>query len=283
MAYDEHSADDNPGPIATPESVARSAGEYLRRAPAEKLVLAIGAYGYDWPLDSDGDTARPGEELSYAQALVLARENEVPIEWDARARGPFFAYEGDAGAWGRRRTRRLRPVPVRVDPGTQGRQTARKSDAHLRRRARPRLDAAHPRPARAARCARGLLRHRRQRTSAHRSGAPGVRRRAHGRQPHLHAPGPLARVSAPHGGGAERHREAARVDHWAAPAALPAALPLRPGARRGPERAGHRARVGHGLSHARTGHRPRGLLVARPAGGRPEGAGQGARRQRDTA
>src|SRR5207253_997958 len=162
----------------------------LRRAPAEKLVLAIGAYGYDWPLDSDGDTARPGEELSYAQALVLARENEVPIEWDARARGPFFEYDddesrekdavrfldaaaagstlGDAGAWGRRRTRRLRAVPVRVDPGTLGRQTARKSDAHLRRRARPRLDAAHPRPARAARRARGLLRHRRQRTSAHR-------------------------------------------------------------------------------------------------------------------
>jgi len=95
MAYDEHSADDDPGPIATPESVARSAGEYLRRAPAEKLVLAIGAYGYDWPLDSDGDTARPGEELSYAQALVLARENEVPIEWDARARGPFFEYDDD--------------------------------------------------------------------------------------------------------------------------------------------------------------------------------------------
>src|SRR5207248_351969 len=95
MAYDEHSADDDPGPIATPESVARSAGEYLRRAPAEKLVLAIGAYGYDWPLDSDGDTARPGEELSYAQALVLARENEVPIEWDARAQGPFFEYDDE--------------------------------------------------------------------------------------------------------------------------------------------------------------------------------------------
>jgi len=95
MAYDEHSADDNPGPIATPDFVARSAGEYLRRAPAEKLVLAIGAYGYDWPLDSDGDTARPAEELSYSQALGLARENEAPMEWDAQARGPFFEYEDD--------------------------------------------------------------------------------------------------------------------------------------------------------------------------------------------
>jgi cellulose synthase/poly-beta-1,6-N-acetylglucosamine synthase-like glycosyltransferase/peptidoglycan/xylan/chitin deacetylase (PgdA/CDA1 family)/spore germination protein YaaH len=95
MAYDEHSADDDPGPIATPESVARTAGEYLRRAAADKLVLAIGAYGYDWPLDADGDAARPAEEVSYAQALVLARENEVPIEWDARARGPFFEYDDE--------------------------------------------------------------------------------------------------------------------------------------------------------------------------------------------
>jgi cellulose synthase/poly-beta-1,6-N-acetylglucosamine synthase-like glycosyltransferase/peptidoglycan/xylan/chitin deacetylase (PgdA/CDA1 family)/spore germination protein YaaH len=97
MAYDQHSADDNPGPIATPEFVARSAGQYLRRAPAQKLVLALGAYGYDWPLDSDGDKARHAEELSYAQALVLARENEVAIEWDARAHGPFFGYDDDEG------------------------------------------------------------------------------------------------------------------------------------------------------------------------------------------
>jgi len=95
MAYDLHSADDNPGPIATPDFVARCAGGYLRRAPADKLVLAVGAYGYDWPLDSDGDTAGHAEELSYAQALVLARENEVPIEWDAEARGPFFGYDDD--------------------------------------------------------------------------------------------------------------------------------------------------------------------------------------------
>ena len=95
MAYDQHSADDNPGPIATPDFVARSAGQYLRRAPAEKLVLALGAYGYDWPLDSDGDRARHAEELSYAQALVLARENEAPIEWDERAHGPSFGYDDD--------------------------------------------------------------------------------------------------------------------------------------------------------------------------------------------
>ena len=96
MAYDEHAATDDPGPIATPDSVAQAAAAYLRRAPADKIVVAIGAYGYDWPLDADGDTARPAEEISYAQALVLARENEVPVEWDDQSKSSFFEYDDDA-------------------------------------------------------------------------------------------------------------------------------------------------------------------------------------------
>jgi cellulose synthase/poly-beta-1,6-N-acetylglucosamine synthase-like glycosyltransferase/peptidoglycan/xylan/chitin deacetylase (PgdA/CDA1 family)/spore germination protein YaaH len=95
MAYDEHSAADNPGAIATPQGAVTSAAAYLRRAPADKLVMALGAYGYDWPLDADGDAARPAQELSYAQALSLARENEVPIEWDDQAKSSFFEYDDD--------------------------------------------------------------------------------------------------------------------------------------------------------------------------------------------
>jgi len=95
MAYDQHSSTDNPGPIASPQFVARSVAAYLRRAPADKLVVALGAYGYDWPLDGDGDTARPGDELSFGQALALARENEVPIEWDPASRSSSFEYDDD--------------------------------------------------------------------------------------------------------------------------------------------------------------------------------------------
>ena len=95
MSYDDHSSTDNPGPIARPETVAGSVAEYLKRAPADKIVVALGAYGYDWPLDSDGDTARPAEELAFAQALALARENEVPIEWEAESKSSFFEYDED--------------------------------------------------------------------------------------------------------------------------------------------------------------------------------------------
>ncbi|HEY2030260.1 MAG TPA: glycosyltransferase [Myxococcales bacterium] len=95
MAYDEHASTDNPGPIATPAFVAESVAAYLRRAPSQKIVVAVGAYGYDWPLDSDGDTARPAEELSFGQALALARENESPIDWDAHAQEPSFEYDDE--------------------------------------------------------------------------------------------------------------------------------------------------------------------------------------------
>jgi cellulose synthase/poly-beta-1,6-N-acetylglucosamine synthase-like glycosyltransferase/spore germination protein YaaH/peptidoglycan/xylan/chitin deacetylase (PgdA/CDA1 family) len=96
MAYDEAASTDNPGPVATPQYVAHSVAAYLRRAPADKLVVALGTYGYDWPLDQDGDTARPAQELSYGQALMLARENEVPVEWDADAKSSFFEYDDDS-------------------------------------------------------------------------------------------------------------------------------------------------------------------------------------------
>src|SRR5438132_3002523 len=95
MAYDEHASTDNPGPIATPAYVAASVAAYLKVAPAEKIVAALGAYGYDWPLDAEGDTSRPAEELAFAQALALARENEVAVEWDAQAKSSFFEYDDD--------------------------------------------------------------------------------------------------------------------------------------------------------------------------------------------
>ena len=80
--------------MARSAAVAGSAAAYLQRAPAEKIVVALGAYGYDWPLDADGDTAQPAEELAFAQALALARENEVPIEWDAAAKSSFWTFNG---------------------------------------------------------------------------------------------------------------------------------------------------------------------------------------------
>ena len=95
MAYDQHASSDNPGPIASPRWIATSAAEWLGHVPADKLVVAVGAYGYDWPLDAEGDSAREGEEIGYSQALALARENEVPIDWDNESKNSSFEYDDD--------------------------------------------------------------------------------------------------------------------------------------------------------------------------------------------
>ncbi len=95
MAYDEHASTDDPGPIASPRTVASSAAGWLTHVPADHLVVALGAYGYDWPLDSDGDAAKEAEELGYSQALALARENEVPIDWDKDSKSSHFEYDDD--------------------------------------------------------------------------------------------------------------------------------------------------------------------------------------------
>jgi cellulose synthase/poly-beta-1,6-N-acetylglucosamine synthase-like glycosyltransferase/peptidoglycan/xylan/chitin deacetylase (PgdA/CDA1 family) len=96
MAYDEHASTDDPGPIATPRGAAKAAAAWLSRVPAEKLVLALGAYGYDWRLDEDGDAAGPAEEVSFSRALALARENDAAIDWDEDAQSPWFRYDDES-------------------------------------------------------------------------------------------------------------------------------------------------------------------------------------------
>src|SRR5262249_4146931 len=70
----------------------------LKGVPAEKLLLGIGNYAYDW-------TARkaPAEALSYQEALYLASDNhpERPpaevVDFDERALNPTFEYEDEGG------------------------------------------------------------------------------------------------------------------------------------------------------------------------------------------
>ena len=64
--------------------------------------MALGAYGYDWPVRGEGEAQGPARELSFDRALALARENEVPIEWDAAAQSPTFEYDDDVAQEKRR-------------------------------------------------------------------------------------------------------------------------------------------------------------------------------------
>lgn len=52
MAYDEHGEDSLPGPISSALFVDKALTRFTRLVPADKLILGIGAYSYDW---RDGD------------------------------------------------------------------------------------------------------------------------------------------------------------------------------------------------------------------------------------
>jgi poly-beta-1,6 N-acetyl-D-glucosamine synthase len=98
MAYDEHSASEKPGPIASIAWYYRLLRKALKLIPPSKLVVGLGNYAYDWPLDGG-----PAEELTYQSALVRARDyrpDEPPskvVDFDPDALNTTFEYADDAG------------------------------------------------------------------------------------------------------------------------------------------------------------------------------------------
>lgn len=99
MAYDEHFSTGAPGPIAGREWFGDGVREYVKRVPPEKLVVAIGTYGYDWIVNADGTPARGrvASAISYAGALRLAQEHRAKIRTSAESINSFFAYTDKAG------------------------------------------------------------------------------------------------------------------------------------------------------------------------------------------
>lgn len=100
MAYDEHYAGGAPGPVASIGWTQRVVKQALRFIPAEKLVLGIGNYAYDWR-----GSASTAETLTFQEAILRARDNrsdEPPrqvIDFDQQALNPTFTYTDDDGVF----------------------------------------------------------------------------------------------------------------------------------------------------------------------------------------
>ena len=90
MGYDYHWASSAPGPVA-PVDWLRGVLRYAKtQIPAEKIVLGIPLYGYDW-------TGGHGTGVSWLQALRLSREYHAAPRYDTRAQAPWFTYTDSAG------------------------------------------------------------------------------------------------------------------------------------------------------------------------------------------
>jgi|HubBroStandDraft_5_1064220.scaffolds.fasta_scaffold01956_8 spore germination protein len=90
MGYDYHWAGSAPGPVA-PVDWLRDVLRYAKtQIPADKIVLGIPLYGYDW-------SAGHGTGVSWLQALRLSRQYHVQPHYDAQAQAPWFTYTDSAG------------------------------------------------------------------------------------------------------------------------------------------------------------------------------------------
>lgn len=101
MAYDEHWAGGEPGPVASlpwVEKVVRYATGVI---PAQKIILGVPFYGYEWTLDPSGG---PGKGKAFGSARMATRtaDGGATVKWDPVAGENVATYktaEGDRVAW----------------------------------------------------------------------------------------------------------------------------------------------------------------------------------------
>ncbi len=81
-----------PPMAVAPLNGVRQVVEYaLTRIPREKIILGIPNYGYDWPLPYVRGTTS-ARSIGYTDAIQLAIDHGVPIQFDETAQSPWFRY-----------------------------------------------------------------------------------------------------------------------------------------------------------------------------------------------
>ncbi|MFW6238276.1 MAG: glycosyl hydrolase family 18 protein [Halanaerobiales bacterium] len=91
MTYDHHWASGEAGPIAPLDWVEQNIKYTLEYVPADKVLLGIANYGYDW---SGTGNAR---DLSEKAAHKLSEEQEIEIKWHNTYQTPYYTYNSDQG------------------------------------------------------------------------------------------------------------------------------------------------------------------------------------------
>jgi spore germination protein YaaH len=91
MAYDQCWANSTPGPIAGQDWLERTLDAKLAGVDPSHYLVALGAYGYDWP------QGRPAAVISAPEALRRAKAAGQAVTREAPAANPHFSYPGPDG------------------------------------------------------------------------------------------------------------------------------------------------------------------------------------------
>jgi spore germination protein YaaH/peptidoglycan/xylan/chitin deacetylase (PgdA/CDA1 family) len=87
MLYDEHYQSGTPGPVASEDWFDDQLERLAKVVPADKTVIGIGNYGYDWRIGGHG-----GAEMSFGDVVAAALGNQGEIHWDAEQSNPVLRY-----------------------------------------------------------------------------------------------------------------------------------------------------------------------------------------------
>ncbi|MEN9599878.1 MAG: hypothetical protein RL596_2197 [Bacteroidota bacterium] len=89
MAYDQYTADTKPGPISSQKWIEAAVDQITKKVPPQKIVLCIAGFGYDWPKGGIGT------DITYQQALTIAKESEGKIQYDNDSYNLYYQYYDD--------------------------------------------------------------------------------------------------------------------------------------------------------------------------------------------
>jgi cellulose synthase/poly-beta-1,6-N-acetylglucosamine synthase-like glycosyltransferase/peptidoglycan/xylan/chitin deacetylase (PgdA/CDA1 family)/spore germination protein YaaH len=108
MNYDQHQTDSGPGPIASQDWFVDNLKNVLKTVPKDKIICALGSYGYDWtlPLPPPGAKTPKGKkaapvkvlashDLSTQDAWQAASDSEADVELDDDSLNAHFAYDDE--------------------------------------------------------------------------------------------------------------------------------------------------------------------------------------------
>lgn len=98
MAYDQHFPGGPAGPVAAQSWFTDNLNSALQVMPREKIIVAVGNYGYEW----SSDPQHPGRDANaktvpVQEAWLTARESEASPELDPDSLNPHYAYVDESG------------------------------------------------------------------------------------------------------------------------------------------------------------------------------------------
>src|SRR5579864_4671756 len=91
MNYDEHWLTSGPGPIASQDWFVENLRQVLEVVPAQKIVVTIGNYAYDWS-EAPKKANEAAQSLTIQDALLHAYESESQVEFDSTSLNPHYSY-----------------------------------------------------------------------------------------------------------------------------------------------------------------------------------------------